>query len=450
MKITRMLVANRGEIAVRVIRACHELGIEAVLAHSEPDRDSSGARLADHTVCIGPGPTEKSYLNIPNVVSAALITGCDSLHPGYGFLAESAYLAEVCEHCDLLFVGPPPSVIAQFSNKVAARRAMALAGVPVVPGSDDVVPNVEAARAAACLVGFPVILKAVAGGGGRGMRVAGSDEELVRSFPVAQAEAQASFGNGDLYVEQLLVRPRHVEVQVVGDNYGHTLHFGERDCSLQRRHQKLIEEAPSPSLDEASRRALYEAAVRGAAHTGYRSLGTAEFLVDPEGAFYFIEMNTRLQVEHGVTEMVTGVDLVKLQIRLAAGEPLPMSQEQIRWDGHAIECRIIAEDPDRNFAPEYSRIVDCQLPGGPGVRIDTHIYVGYEPPPYYDSLLAKVIVWGKDRGEALARAERALLETRIIGPRTTIPYQLAVLRDADFRLGRAHTQWGPGGGRSEK
>lgn len=441
-----MLVANRGEIAVRIIRACHEMGIEAVLAHSEADRDSHATRLADHTVCIGPGPTDKSYLNIPNVVSAALITGCDSLHPGYGFLAENAYLAEICEHCELVFVGPPPGVIDQFSNKVAARQLMAAAGLPVVPGSESVLPNVEAARAAGDAVGFPVVLKAASGGGGRGMRVATSDEDIVRAFPLAQAEAQASFANGDLYLERLIFHAKHIEVQVAADDYGRMIHLGERDCSLQRRHQKMIEEAPSPSLDKSRRGAICEAALRGAQFAAYRSLGTVEFLVDPDGAFYFIEMNTRLQVEHPVSEMVTGIDLVKLQIRLAQGEPLALQQDQVSWRGHAIECRVVAEDPERSFAPEYFRIQEYCPPGGPGVRVDSHIYAGYEPPPYYDSLLAKIISWGEDRAEALSRIERALSETRIVGPKTTIPYQMAVLRDERFRSGNMHTQWGLGVG----
>jgi len=445
MKIRRMLVANRGEIAVRIIRACHELDIEAVLAHSEADRDSLGARLADHTVCIGPPRSDQSYLNIPHVVSAAMTTGCDALHPGYGFLAENAYLAEVCEHCDLIFVGPPPDVIHTFSDKVVARRHMAAAGLATVPGSEDVLPNLDAARSTAAEVGFPVMLKAAAGGGGRGLRVAASDEDIVRAYSIAQAEAQASFGNGDLYVERLVFPAKHIEVQLAADNFGNIVHFGERDCSLQRRHQKIIEEAPSPALDDASRRAVCESAVAGARAAGYRSLGTMEFLLDQEGRFYFIEMNTRLQVEHPVTEMTTGFDLVKLQIHIAEGEPLSFGQDAVTQRGHAIECRLMAEDADRGFAPEYATITEYQPAGGPGVRNDGYIYPGYTPPPYYDSLLAKLICWGQDRTEAMQRMERALCETRIVGPRTTIPYQLAILRDEDFRAGRAHTRWGVGG-----
>jgi acetyl-CoA carboxylase biotin carboxylase subunit len=444
MKVHRMLVANRGEIAVRIIRACHELGIEAVLAHSEADRDSLGARLADHTVCIGPPPSDQSYLNIPHVVSAATTTDCDALHPGYGFLAENAYLAEVCEHFDIAFIGPPSDVIHAFSDKVIARRRMAEAGLATVPGSDDVLPNLDAARATAAEVGFPVMLKAAAGGGGRGLRVARSDEEIVRAYALAQAEALASFGNGDLYVEHLVFPAKHIEVQIAGDNFGNIIHFGERDCSLQRRHQKILEEAPSPALDEGRRRRICEAAVQGARSVGYSSLGTVEFLLDSEGSFYFIEMNTRLQVEHPVTEMTTGVDLVKLQINIAEGEPIPFDQAAVAAHGHAIECRLVAEDPDRDFAPEYAAITEYRPPGGPGVRVDDHIYPGYVPPPYYDSLLAKVICWGRDRTEALRRMERALCETRVIGPRTTIPYHLAILRDQDFQAGRIHTQWGLG------
>ncbi len=438
-----MLIANRGEIAVRLIRACRELGIESVLAHSEADRGSLAAEIADQTVCIGPGPSDKSYLNISNVVSAALITGCDALHPGYGFLAENAYLAEVCQHCDLLFIGPPPAVIEQFSNKVAARRLMAKAGLPLIPGSEDAVPNLDAAREAAAGVGYPVMLKAAAGGGGRGMRVATSDEEMIRLFPLVQAEAQASFGDAEIYVERVIANARHIEVQIAADVVGNTIHLGERECSLQRRHQKLLEEAPSAGLDPAQREAICCAAVRGAQFAGYQSIGTMEFLVGQDGSFYFIEMNTRLQVEHAVTEMVSGLDLVKLQIRLAERQPLPITQADVVPRGHAIEARIVAEDPARGFAADHQPISGYRAPGGPGVRIDSHLFAGYQPPPYYDSLLAKLIVWGQDRGEAVARLGRALRELRIDGPRTTVPYHLAVIADDDFRRGRIHTAWQP-------
>ncbi len=450
MTVRRMLIANRGEIAVRLIRACRELGIESVLAHSEADRGSLAAEIADQTVCIGPGPSDKSYLNISNVVSAALITGCDALHPGYGFLAENAYLAEVCQHCDLLFVGPPPAVIEQFSNKVAARRLMAKAGLPLVPGSEGSVPNLDAAREAAADVGYPVMLKAAAGGGGRGMRVATSDEEMVRLFPLVQAEAQASFGDAEIYVERVIKNARHIEVQIAADVAGNTIHLGERECSIQRRHQKLLEEAPSAALAPAQREAICCAAVRGAQFAGYQSIGTMEFLVGQDGSFYFIEMNTRLQVEHAVTEMVSGLDLVKLQIRIAERQPLPLTQADVVARGHAIEARIVAEDPARGFAADHQPIAGYRAPGGPGVRIDTHLFAGYQPPPYYDSLLAKLVVWGEDRGEAVARLNRALQELRIEGPSTTIPYHLAVIADEDFQRGRVHTAWQPAAMRADE
>ncbi len=444
-----MLIANRGEIAVRLIRTCRELGIETVLAHSEADRTSLGAELADETVCIGPGPSDKSYLNIPNVVSAALITGCDALPPGYGFLAENAYLAEVCQHCDLLFVGPPPQVMEQFSNKVAARKLMATAGLPVVPGSEDSVPSLDAARDAAGDVGYPVMLKAAAGGGGRGMRIATSDEEMVRLFPLVQAEAQASFGDAEIYVERVIENARHIEVQIAADVHGNTIHLGERECSIQRRHQKLLEEAPAAGLDPAQREAICCAAVRGAQFAGYQSIGTMEFLVGQDGGFYFIEMNTRLQVEHAVTEMVTGLDLVKLQIRIAERQPLPIGQADVIAHGHAIEARIVAEDARRDFAADHQPITVYRPPGGPGVRMDSHLFAGYQPPPYYDSLLAKLVVWGQDRDQAVARLGRALHELRIDGPSTTVAYHLAVIADEDFRHGRVHTAWQPAAMRSE-
>ena len=444
MKIRRMLVPNRGEIAVRIIRACHEMGIECVLAHSEADRQSLGARLADHTVCIGPPPSDASYLNIPHVVAAALTTGCDALHPGYGFLSENAYLAEICGRCGLTYVGPPAAVIDTFRDKAAARRRMAEAGLPILPGSEEASASLEAIRATAAEVGFPIMLKAAAGGGGRGLRIADTDDDIIRGYPVAHAEALASFGNGDVYVERLAYPARHIEIQVAADDLGNIVHLGERDCSLQRRHQKLLEETPSPGLSPSLRAAICEAAIRGAEAAGYRSLGTMEFLVDEADHFYFIEMNTRLQVEHPVTEMVTGIDIVKLQIRLAEGEPLSFHQENIVSRGHAIECRLLAEDPEHDFAPEHSAIREYFAAGGPGVRIDTHIYAGYTPPPYYDSLLAKVICWGEDRAEAIGRMARALKEIKLVGPRTTIPYHLAVLAHDEFRLGRTHTRWALG------
>ena len=437
----RMLIANRGEIAVRIIRACRELGIEPIVAYSEADRDSLAVRLSDQAVCFGPGPSEKSYLSIPNVVSAALTTGCEALHPGYGFLSENSYLAEVCEHCNLTFVGPPAQVLERFSNKIAARQMMKEAGLPVVPGSDGSVLNLERARDAAAEVGFPVILKAAAGGGGRGMRRVSTDEELVRMFPLAVAEAQSAFGNGELYVERFLSRSKHIEMQIAADRFGNVIHLGNRDCSLQRRHQKMLEEAPA-GLPPELREEISNAAINGARAAQYQTIGTMEFLVDSSGGFYFIEMNCRLQVEHAVTEFITGLDLVKLQIQLAAGEPLPLVQDDVTLRGHAIEARILAEDAAQDFSPEFAPIREYQPPGGPGVRIDSHIYAGYSPPPYYDSLLGKLITWGRDRTEAIARMDRALEETHIVGPKTTIPFLLAVLRNPQFQRGQIDTEFG--------
>ncbi len=430
-----ILVANRGEIAVRVIRACRELGIRTVLAHSEADRASLAAALADETICIGPASSERSYLHVPNIVSAALVSGADAIHPGYGFLSENPLLAEVCAQCGLTFIGPPPEIIEAFGDKVRARRLMRQAGLPVIPGTDEPVLTLDAARAAAAEVGYPVMLKAAAGGGGRGMRVVRDDGELARHFAPAQMEAQSAFGNPALYVERLLEDARHLEVQVVADHYGRVIHLGERDCSVQRRHQKLVEETRAPLLDPATRAAMGQAAVQGAAAAGYRNVGTMEFLLDREGCFWFMEMNCRIQVEHPVTEMVTGLDLVKTQIRLAAGEPLPWEQEEIRWNGHAIECRVVAEDPQRDFAPTSGTIDMLLLPGGPGIRVDTHVFPGYVFPPLYDSLLAKLIAWGTTREEAIARMARALRETRVGGLTTNIPYLLDVLSDPAFRAG---------------
>ncbi|HEY8475947.1 MAG TPA: acetyl-CoA carboxylase biotin carboxylase subunit [Chloroflexota bacterium] len=435
----KVLVANRGEIAVRIIRACRELGIKTVLAHSEVDRHSLPAFLADETVCIGPPAADRSYLNIPNIVSAALITGADALHPGYGFLAENPYLAEACQQCGITFIGPTPEAIERFSDKLAARQFMRRAGLPVLPGSEDAFHHVEEALDVAAELGYPLMIKAAAGGGGRGMRIVRDADELRRLFPVAHAEAQKSFGDGRLYLERLVEAARHIEIQVVADRYGHVIHLGERDCSLQRRHQKLLEEAPSPAVSLQLREAIGAMAVRGAAEAGYESVGTVEFLLDQDERFYFIEMNTRIQVEHPVTEMVTGEDLVKWQIRLAAGERLTLRQEDIALVGHAIECRVTAEDPERDFAPAAGPVEGYLPPGGPGVRVDSHLYPGYEVPPYYDSLLAKIITWGKDRAEAITRMERALRECRIEGVVTNIPYHLRVLASPEFRAGGVYT-----------
>jgi acetyl-CoA carboxylase biotin carboxylase subunit len=435
----KVLVANRGEIALRVIRACHEMGIATVAVHSEADTDSLHVRFADQVVCIGPPPVSESYLNISRIISAAEITGADAVHPGYGLLSENAHFAEVCEECGLRFIGPPPDVIRLFGDKVQARRVMAKSGVPMVNGSDGAVADARAALRIAREVGYPVILKAVYGGGGRGMRVSRTDEELVRFFPVAQAEAEASFGYGDLYLEHYVEEPRHVEVQLLGDERGEVIHFGERDCTIQRRHQKLLEEAPSPALTAETRARLCELAARGAKNAGYRNAGTAEFLLDRNGAFFFMEMNARIQVEHPVTEMLTRFDLVKAQIRVAAGEPAGIRQEDVNFEGHAIECRINAEDPSLGFRPAPGRVSTFYPPGGPGVRVDTHVYSEYTIPRYYDSLIAKVIVHGADRDEAIQRMDRALSECIIEGVATTIPFHRALLRDPRFRESRLST-----------
>jgi acetyl-CoA carboxylase, biotin carboxylase subunit len=431
----KLLVANRGEIAVRIIRACKEMGIRTVIAHSEADRDSLGVLLADESICIGPPPSDRSYLNIANVVSAAQIAHADAIHPGYGFLAENAYLAEVCEEVGIAFVGPKPASIRAFSDKVSARNLMKQAGVPVIPGTQETLSSVDQALAAARDLGFPLMLKAVAGGGGRGMRVANDADELSRAFPLAQLEAQSHFGNGGLYLERLIQRAHHVEIQVAADRRGHVVHFGERECSVQRRHQKLIEESPSPTIDDALRAEMARIAVTATRSIGYENIGTIEFLVDAHKDFYFLEMNTRLQVEHPVTELVTSVDLVKLQIALAAGKPLPYKQQDIAWRGHAIECRVTSEDPTRAFAPDAGHIHTAHLPGGPWVRVDTHVFPGYTTPPYYDSLLAKVIVWGRDRKEALARMRRALDETHMEGVHTNLDYLALVLSEPRFEAG---------------
>ncbi len=439
MPFQKLLIANRGEIAVRIVRACRELGIRSVVAHSTADADSLAVQMADEAICIGPPPPARSYLNIPALASALEVTGADALHPGYGFLAENAYLAEVCREMGVTFIGPDAEVITLCGDKVEARRRMKAAGVPVVPGSDGPVATLEEARGIAAELGYPVLLKAVAGGGGRGMRVAYTEADLVRAFPLARSEAEKAFGNGELYVEKFISPVRHVEVQVLADRDGRVIHLGERDCSVQRRHQKLIEEAPSPAVDEDLRKRMGEAAVRGAQALGYTTAGTFEFILDEAGNFYFIEVNARIQVEHPVTEQVTGLDLVKAQILTAAGEPLPLRQEDVQIRGHAIECRINAEDPERNFLPSAGTIQRFLPPGGPGVRVDAHLFPGYTVPAYYDSLLAKVIAWGKDREEALVRMERALEEMVLEGVATNQAFHLRVLRHPRFRAGQVDT-----------
>ncbi|MDR7521552.1 MAG: acetyl-CoA carboxylase biotin carboxylase subunit [Armatimonadota bacterium] len=437
----KVLVANRGEIAVRIIRACHELGIRTVAVYSEADRSSLHVKMADEAFCIGPAASAGSYLNIPNIMSTAELLGVDAIHPGYGFLAENARFAEIVTDSQLAFIGPPARAIELMGDKAAARAMMQKAGVPVVPGSPGPVAGEREAQEAARATGYPLIIKAAAGGGGRGMRVVHTPDDLKAALETAHREAQAAFGDGRLYIEKYLEEPRHVEVQVLADAHGTVLHLGERDCSIQRRHQKLIEEAPPPRLRDRTLAALGRAAVRAAQAIGYVNAGTIEFLVDAHENIYFMEMNTRIQVEHPVTEMVTGVDIVKEQIRIAAGERLRFGQRDIEIRGHALECRINAEDPRHQFRPSAGVLTAFHPPGGPGVRVDTHCYPGYAIPPYYDSLVAKVITWGRDRDEAIARMRRALTEFEIAGIQTTIPFHLKVLDNAFFRRGEVYTNF---------
>lgn len=435
----KVLIANRGEISVRIIRACHELGIRTVVAYSEADHESLAVRFSDEAVCIGPATPARSYLHAPALISAALITGCDAVHPGYGFLSENPYFAEIVRQCGLTYIGPRPDAIATMGDKATARAAMQAAGLPVMPGSESILTNVDEAREIARSIRYPILLKAAGGGGGRGMRMVPDESELTRAFTTARAEAEAAFGKGDLYLEKFLPVARHIEIQVLGDEYGNLIHLGERECSIQRRNQKLVEESPSPVVDPDLRQRMGEAAVRGANVIGYNNAGTMEFLLDPEGNFYFIEMNTRIQVEHPVTELVTGLDLVQWQLRIAAGEPLTLQQSDIRMSGHAIECRINAEDPDNDFLPQAGEVDLFLPPGGPGTRIDSHLYSGYVVPSAYDSLLAKLIVWGSDRTEAINRMHRALDECIITGIKTTIPFQQQLMRDDGFRRGAFST-----------
>ncbi len=436
----KLLIANRGEIALRVVRACRELDIETVAIYSEADRESLHVRFADEAVCIGPARPAQSYLKVPRIIAAAEITGAEAVHPGYGFLAENAEFAEICRRSDLVFVGPTPEQIRSMGDKAVARETMRAAGVPVVPGSDGIVDDETEALAIAREIGFPVMIKAAAGGGGKGMRIAGYDGSFRRNFASARAEAKAAFGDGGMYLERCIERPRHIEFQVFGDTFGRVVHLGERDCSIQRRHQKLVEESPSPALTPALRRRMGEAAVRAAEAIGYVGAGTVEFLLDRSGEFFFIEMNTRIQVEHPVTEATTGLDLVKEQILVAAGEPLSFPPGQDHR-GHAIEFRINAEDPARAFAPSPGRITTFHQPGGPGVRVDTHVYSGYQVPPYYDSLLAKLVVWGNTRREAVARGREALESFVIEGPSTTIEYLARITCDEEFRAGDVDTSF---------
>ena len=436
----KVLIANRGEIALRVIRACREMGVETVAVYSEADRESLHVRFADDDVCVGPAPARESYLKIPRIIAAAEITGADAIHPGYGFLAENAEFAEICAASKIVFIGPSPEHLRLMGDKATARRTMSEIGVPVVPGTPGPIDDVEAALAFAVEAGFPVIIKAAAGGGGKGMRVARDADEFARSFQLARSEALAAFGNGDVYVEKYLERSRHIEFQILGDTHGNVVHLGERDCSVQRRHQKLIEEAPSPALTPDLRQRMGDAAVRGAKAINYLGAGTVEMLLDADGSFYFMEMNTRIQVEHPVTEMLTGVDLVKEQIRIAAG--LEMRETKTpALRGHVIECRINAEDPARNFQPSPGKIDVFHPPGGNGVRLDTHVYSGYTVPPYYDSMIAKLICHGRDREEAIAKMKLALDTFIVQGVTTTIPFLWRVMSDPHFVAGDVHTKF---------
>ncbi|MGH9374031.1 MAG: acetyl-CoA carboxylase biotin carboxylase subunit [Vicinamibacterales bacterium] len=436
----KILIANRGEIALRVICACRELGIKTVAVYSEADENSLHVRFADEDVCIGPARSADSYLSVPAVLSAAEITGADAIHPGYGFLSESAYLAEVCEACHIKFIGPAPNVIRLLGDKARARRAMKKAGVPILPGSDGPVESEEKAQKVARDLGFPVIIKAVAGGGGRGMRVILNPGEMGKALKTAQREAEAAFGVGDVYIEKYVENPRHVEFQVLGDHHGAVVHLGERECSIQRRHQKLLEEAPSVAVTEKMRRRLGSTVVDAARAVQYTNAGTFEFLLDDKGNFYFLEVNTRVQVEHPVTEFITGIDIVKEQIRIAAGERLSFKQGDVTFTGHSIECRINAEDPD-TFAPSPGVIHAFSVPGGPGVRVDTFAHSECTIPPYYDSLIAKIIVHGRDRQEAVARMRRTLEMTVIEGIKTSIPLHLKILSEPDFIAGRLSTSF---------
>jgi acetyl-CoA carboxylase biotin carboxylase subunit len=436
----KVLVANRGEIALRVIRACKELGVQTVAVYSEADRESLHVRFADDDVCIGPAPGRESYLKIPRLIAAAEITGADAIHPGYGFLAENAEFAETCAASNIAFIGPTPEQIRVMGDKASARAAMAAVGVPIVPGTPGPVEDVDEALVFAREIGFPVIIKAAAGGGGKGMRVSKDADDFARSFQLARSEALSAFGNGDVYVEKYLQRPRHVEFQILGDRHGNVIHLGERDCSVQRRHQKLIEEAPSPAVTPDLRARMGADAVRGAKAIDYVGAGTIEMLLNEDGSYYFMEMNTRIQVEHPVTEMLTGVDLVKEQIRVAAGQPLSVL-EMPTLRGHVMECRVNAEDPARNFQPSPGKITVFHPPGGPGVRLDTHVYSGYTVPPYYDSLLAKLICQGRDREECMRRMQIALESFIIEGVTTTIPFLARVMQNRRFQSGDIDTKF---------
>lgn len=438
---SKILIANRGEIALRIIRACRELNIRTVAVYSLADRGSLHVQAADEAVCIGKAPAIQSYLNVSNIISAALNTGAEAIHPGYGFLAENAYFAELCEANHIKFIGPDPQVITTMGDKIAARKLVTTVGVPVVPGSEGAITELETAASLAEEIGYPVMIKASAGGGGKGMRLAHNRENLKEALEMARMEAGAAFGNNEIYVEKYIEEPHHIEIQILGDEQGHMIYLGERDCSIQRRNQKLLEEAPSVLLTDKMRKQMGETAVKAAQAAGYYSAGTVEFLVDEAKNFYFIEMNTRIQVEHGITELLTGVDLVKEQIKIAAGGTLPYKQEDIHPRGWAIECRINAEDPHNDFCPAPGTIGTYQPPGGPGVRVDDCVYPGYSIPPYYDSMIAKVMVWAENRPDAIKRMQRTLKEFQIEGVVTTIPFHLKILENAFFQRGEVYTNF---------
>ena len=437
----KVLIANRGEIALRVIRACHELNLQTVAVYSTADELSLHVKFADEAVCIGPPMSKDSYLNIPRIIAAAEITGADAIHPGYGFLSESAQFSKICQENGFSFLGPTPEIIDSMGNKAKAKQTMKAAGVPVVPGGDGILNGPEDALQKANKMGYPVMLKASAGGGGRGMRLVKSEKDVVSSYKSANQESLTAFGNGDIYIEKFIENPRHIEVQILADSHGNCIHLGERECSIQRRHQKLIEESPSPLVDELTREKIGESAVKGAKSVGYVGVGTIEFLMDKNKNFYFMEMNTRIQVEHPVTEMVTGVDLIKQQIKMHAGEKCLIDSTKFRLRGHSIECRINAEDPSNNFLPFPGKITSFHMPGGKGVRVDSHAYAGYVIPTNYDSMIGKIIVHAKNRERAIIRMQRALEETIIDGPKTTIPYQMAIMKNEKFKSGSFDTSF---------
>ncbi len=441
MSLGKVLIANRGEIALRILRSCRELGIATVAVYSTTDRNALHVQLADEAVCVGDSPSNKSYLNVPNIIAAATSRGVDAIHPGYGFLAENDRFAEICKDHGIVFIGPSPHAIRSMGDKATAKSTMMKVGVPTVPGSQGLLASCEEAASLASEMGYPVMIKATAGGGGRGMRLVNSAETIEELFKAAQGESEAAFGNGGLYMEKFIDKPRHVEVQILADSFGNVVHLGERDCSIQRRHQKLLEESPSPALDKELRLRMGQAAVSAAKSINYEGAGTVEFLLDRSGNFYFMEMNTRIQVEHPVTEMVTGIDLVAEQLRIAGGESISFTQDQVQLNGHSIECRINAEDSSHNFRPSPGRITGWLPPGGPGVRVDSHVYTGYDIPPFYDSLIGKVIVWGNDRETALKRMKRALNECAVTGIPTTIDFHLKLLDRGEFIKGDVHTKF---------